>query len=227
MIVSPSGGPNLGLLRHPRTSKPATGKQLTQSYFSQPARIQPLSPVNACIRHGVRRARRVASLREHGPNPRRHRSQPIDPRYLPNRIPPGNLRDAVKVPRDLLKNSRCANYMHAFTHRRPPVCQAFASWLRRRENASRTGAARIANVTLHYPKEVKRNAGEPPTNQQRSGVGAGPERTNGSASARTQASTRRPSWSSADRAAKRSGDPLRRRGTSRSIARPNARCGSR
>jgi hypothetical protein len=62
----------------------------------------------------------------------------------------------------LYPNWRWAKYMMSVAHRRPPVRQAFASWLCRRENAGRTGAARIARVTLHYLKEVKPDSGGPP-----------------------------------------------------------------
>jgi hypothetical protein len=57
---------------------------------------------------------------------------------------------------------RWANYMRAVTHRRPPVRQAFARWLCRRENAQRDGGARIANVTLHYLMETDPAPGQPP-----------------------------------------------------------------
>jgi hypothetical protein len=56
---------------------------------------------------------------------------------------------------------RWANYMRAVTHRRPPVRQAFARWLCRRENARRAGDARIASVTLHYLMETDPGPGQP------------------------------------------------------------------
>jgi hypothetical protein len=57
---------------------------------------------------------------------------------------------------------RWANYMRAVTHRRPPVRQAFARWLCRRESAHREGGARITSVTLHYLMETDPAPGKPP-----------------------------------------------------------------
>ena len=57
---------------------------------------------------------------------------------------------------------RWANYMRAVTHRRPPVRQAFARWLCRRESAHRENGARITSVTLHYLMETDPAPGKPP-----------------------------------------------------------------
>jgi Vitamin K-dependent gamma-carboxylase len=59
-------------------------------------------------------------------------------------------------------SSRWAYYMRAVTHRRPPVRQAFARWLCRRENAHREDGARIARVSLHYLVETEPAPGDPP-----------------------------------------------------------------